>query len=258
MIPAQPFKPPENFKKITNGVPRNTEASNILSNLKGKQLWHITAPASVPVSSIRTLALDAVATGEPVLSHKGSQYRLREEQISADRNKSLLIPDAMGNTYHESPQSIVQTFHVEEVIELPDANTPAQQIEKYVKPVRQQPKNLRARHTPIGSTRTPELPQQSLPGNKSQEGIDATDENNGSEREQKDKSKKRKHTEKHSPRKKSKSEVDSPHRGKKDDEKEEEKGKNKSHKSKHRDETNEERKARHEEKKRKKEAKAAK
>lgn len=260
MIPAKPFKPPVGFKKITNYVARSTEASQIFSNLEGKQLWHIAAPASVPISSIQTLALDAIATGEPVFSHKGSQYRLREEQISTERSKSLFIPDVMGNTYHKSPQPIVQTFHAEEVIGLPGTETPAQQIEKYIKPVRQQPRNLRGRHTPLGSTKTSKLPQQ-LPGDAppATKDTDAAGEDNiGDREEQIEKSKKRKHADKHSPRKKSKLDAELPQRGKKDDGKEEEKGKNKSHKSKHRDETSEARKARSEEKKRKKEAKAAK
>ncbi|KAI5306071.1 hypothetical protein KEM56_002325 [Ascosphaera pollenicola] len=233
-IQAKPFKPPGSFKKVQASTPVPSELSQVLSGAGNKQIWHITAPASVPLSSINQLALDAVATGQPVLSHKGVQYKLREEQLGSDTTKHLLLPDKFGTTYKKDSLRVVQTFHLEKVLDITPSETAPSQglIDKYKKPVRQQPKNLKARNTPIGVKDDDESTKPSRAVQDSD--IEMGDVSTKAHEE----SKKRKHLETELPlRKKSKTATD---------------GSKKERKSKHGEETSEERKARREEKKRKK------
>ncbi|KAI5292192.1 hypothetical protein KEM52_006548, partial [Ascosphaera acerosa] len=194
----------------------------------GKQIWHITAPASVPLASITQLALDAVATAQPVLSHKGVQYRLREEQLGSNATKHLLVHDGAKGTYRKHPLRVVQTFHLEQILDGAVAAevAPTQGlIGKYSKPVRQQPQGLRARNTPLGV--------------RDDDASLAAADSAARAGKLLDESRKRKHLDSELPlRKKSRTATDSPA--------------GKEHKSKHRDETPEERKARREEKKRRK------
>ncbi|KAI5288417.1 hypothetical protein KEM54_005225 [Ascosphaera aggregata] len=248
-VQAKPFTAPRSFKKVQSSISLPSEISQVFSGAGNKQIWHITAPASVPVSSISQLALDAIATGEPVLAHEGLQYRLREEQLGSDTTKHILLPDRSGTTYTKSSLRVVQTFHLEQVLDKVVQSleiAPSKElIDRYSKPVRQQPKNLKARNTPLGVKDDDDdkkklakvQPSGRVPGEESDTEM----------REAHEESKKRKHLETETPfRKKSKIVTDaSPDKSSK-----------KEHKSKHREETSEERRARREEKKRRKKEKA--
>ncbi|PGH02893.1 hypothetical protein GX51_04349 [Blastomyces parvus] len=154
-IPAQEFKAPEGFKPMPTSTPRSSDISKVFSDLRGKQIWHITAPASVPMNSIQELALDAVATGGSILTHQGVNYKLREDEIAAEKYKSLLLPDEQGNAYHRSRVNVAQTFHLEQIVDLANGATHSDQsvpISKLTKPKREQPRHLKMRYKPIGST----------------------------------------------------------------------------------------------------------
>lgn len=147
---------------------------------------------------------------------------MREEQLGTDSTKHLLLPDKFGTTYKKSSLRVVQTFHLEKVLNIaPSESTPSQgQINKYKKPVRQQPKNImKLRNTPIGVKDDDEVSRIARTGN------DSDIEMGDFSQKAHDESKKRKHLEMELPLRK---------------------------KSKHGDETSEERRTRREEKKRKK------
>nr|KMM64566.1 hypothetical protein CPAG_00918 [Coccidioides posadasii RMSCC 3488] len=154
MIPVKPFRPPEGFHLVQKSSLPPSKLADAFSDLTGKQLWHITAPAAVPVSSIKQLALDAVATGETILTHKGVDYRLREDQIGVERTKSLLLPEKYGNSYRRQRLDVAQTFHVERVVRPPGQGSESQieALKKKTKPLPSQPKNLRMRYIPFGSS----------------------------------------------------------------------------------------------------------
>ncbi|OJD24481.1 hypothetical protein ACJ73_04157 [Blastomyces percursus] len=154
-IPAQEFKVPEGFKIMSTSTPWSSDVSKVFSDLRGKQIWHITAPASVPMNSIQELALDAVATGGSILTHRGVNYKLREDQIGAEKYKSLLLPDEKGNAYHRSRANVAQTFHLERIVDLANGATHSEQsvpISELTKPKHEQPRHLKMRYKPIGST----------------------------------------------------------------------------------------------------------
>lgn len=155
-IPAKPFAPPDGYRPVQKHSAESTDFSKSFSDLTGKQIWHITAPVGVPVKSIQELSLDAVATGQPVLSHKGLEYCLREDQLGAEKTKVLLLPDKHGKTYHRNKLPVAQTFHVEQVVDAPNNATLSSAdtestIQRLSKPLPPKPKHLRMRYKPFGS-----------------------------------------------------------------------------------------------------------
>ncbi|KAI1940093.1 hypothetical protein LOZ66_002528 [Ophidiomyces ophidiicola] len=153
-IPAKPFYPPDGFKPAQNSSIPPSKLTDAFLDLSGKQLWHITAPSAAPVSAIKQLALDAVATGEPILTHKDISYRLREDQIGADKTKSFFLPDKNGKGYRRQRMDVVQTFHIEQVVDTAGQGSKSdiEAMKKKTKPLPSQPKDLRMRYTPFGSS----------------------------------------------------------------------------------------------------------
>lgn len=139
---------------IQKSTPLPSELTNAFSDLNGKQIWHITAPAAVPFSSIKELALDAVATGETILTHKGVDYHIREDQIGSDRTKNLLLPEKQGNIYRRHRMDVAQTFHLERIVSSPSQGLESQieAMKKKTRPLPSQPKNLRMRYMPFGTS----------------------------------------------------------------------------------------------------------
>ncbi|WEW60506.1 hypothetical protein PRK78_005993 [Emydomyces testavorans] len=154
VVPARPFRPPEGFQLMQNPPLPPLNLIDAFADLAGKQIWHITAPTAVPLASIKQLALDAVATGESVLRHKGVDYRLREDQIGVERTKSLLLPTDNGTGYLRRPEEVAQTFHVEQIVNPPTQGSKShiEAMKKKTKALPSQPKNLRMRYMPFGSS----------------------------------------------------------------------------------------------------------
>lgn len=71
------------------------------AQLEGKQVWYITAPASLPVTVVQDLSIpvDKAENGQPVLSHNGEDYRMVFDDPSASSTYRLLIPNKKGNEY---------------------------------------------------------------------------------------------------------------------------------------------------------------
>ncbi|KAI1939315.1 hypothetical protein LOZ12_004777 [Ophidiomyces ophidiicola] len=276
-IPAKPFYPPDGFKPAQNSSIPPSKLTDAFSDLTGKQIWHITAPSAVPVSAIKQLALDAVATGEPILTHKDVSYRLREDQIGADKTKSFLLPDKNGKGYRRQRMDVVQTFHIEQVVDTAGQGSKSdiEAMKKKTKPLPSQPEDLRMRYTPFGSS-VVEGNHETLPDDshtfKVPIGASHTDEEVQTKKKRKhvdiDNTKESRNgvdvpaqAEGKSPRKKSKKDhsQDDHGRQKLEESKDSsdirgrpEKSGDQSSSKKHRDETSQERRARREERKRKK------
>ncbi|KAK2743273.1 hypothetical protein FQN57_004962 [Myotisia sp. PD_48] len=157
ILPAKAFKPPQGFQFVQKSTAFSTELLDLFSDLDGKKLWHITAPSSVPISSIEHLAMESVAKGEPILTYNGNSYKLREDQLEGKKSKSLLVPHKHGNTYRRQRHPISQTYHLEQVVHLPAETIPAQHdpsngIPSLARPLPKQPKHLKMRYKPFGSS----------------------------------------------------------------------------------------------------------
>jgi hypothetical protein len=90
--PIQPFRPPNRFETITD-LAQNREIANIFrpANTRGKQIWWITAPQSVPISSLKEVALEKFVKGEAMITHEGKEYGFTtDDQLKA--TTSLALP----------------------------------------------------------------------------------------------------------------------------------------------------------------------
>ncbi|KAJ5294104.1 hypothetical protein PENANT_c009G08931 [Penicillium antarcticum] len=151
----QPYKPPAGFKSAKTQAPPSSKTSSLLSNLSGKQIIHLTAPASLPLSKVKEVTMSKVMQGEPILSHDGVSYGIPTESFSEAGlpNKSLLVFDEKSQTYRTAAASI-PSFHVQELIDLPSSektDAAVAALREYVKPARPQPKHLKMRFRPVGT-----------------------------------------------------------------------------------------------------------
>ncbi|KAF2084549.1 hypothetical protein K490DRAFT_68668 [Saccharata proteae CBS 121410] len=159
--PPPPFKPPHGFKATSSTVKPTSSLSKLLapSHLAGKQIWHITAPAAVPLTSIKEIALEQAKKGEAILQHDGIDYGFVEESKHERRPTAVLVPGPKG--YETVKSNIAETLHLQQVVRLPNltnkqadqsrgSDAAAQPFIPATKPVRQQPKGLRMRFHPVG------------------------------------------------------------------------------------------------------------
>ncbi|KAJ5601765.1 hypothetical protein N7510_011299 [Penicillium lagena] len=159
---AQPYKPPTGFKLAKKQPPPSSKTSSLLSNLTGKQVFHITAPSSLPLSKIKEVSMAMIMKGEPLLTHEGVNYGIPAESLLSETNdpegKALLIYDQSTQSYR-SAAAHVPTYHIQELVgslgtdKATDRAVEALRDEK--KPRKRQPKGLKMRFRPIGSLSGP-------------------------------------------------------------------------------------------------------
>ncbi|KAE8147556.1 DNA-directed RNA polymerase I subunit RPA34.5-domain-containing protein [Aspergillus avenaceus] len=156
---AQPYKPPSGFKAAKKQTPPSS--ANLLNDLRGKQVFHITAPSSLPLSKVKEVSWGKVLQGQPVLKHEGVHYGIPVESIGQgdQGNKTLVLYDSKSQTYYTTANSNIQSYHIQELINLPERsedNDPALEAAKeQIKPPRKQPKHLKMRFRPVGSEQGP-------------------------------------------------------------------------------------------------------
>lgn len=153
----QTFKPPSGFKSAKKQS-SSSNVSSLLSNLRGKQVFHITAPSFLPISKVKEVSLAKVMQGEPVLKHDGVDYGIPMDSISQGETdgQTLLLHDPKSQSYYNTPTSNIPSYHVQEMISLPEDNgTGSIKAEDYEKPARKQPKHLKMRFRPVGSGNAP-------------------------------------------------------------------------------------------------------
>ncbi|KAG4416156.1 hypothetical protein IFR04_010675 [Cadophora malorum] len=144
-----PYQPPPGFDLVSlNGTSR---ASQMLkkSSLEGKQIWYFTAPASVPISSVKTMSLLDAKNGKPILTHEGDDYGFMTDSAEDTTYTRILVPGSDAG-YKATSKSIDHVFHLQQVARDPTAANPARATIPAKKPVRQQPRGLRMRFHPIG------------------------------------------------------------------------------------------------------------
>jgi hypothetical protein len=156
-IPAPPYDPPAGYAPLDFS---NEAADDQFSehSLASKQIWHITAPSNVPLSSVKEVALDSMKSAKVVLSHNGTDYVLNEATIGDDA-PSVFVPGKDG--YTPMKRRVDKTLHLQQKIVLPnlskrqasqaEGSAAAADVAKAaVSTVRPQPKGLRMRYKPIG------------------------------------------------------------------------------------------------------------
>lgn len=157
-IPAKSFVAPKDFAPIDTSKTH----SILASNLQGKQIWHITAPSSLPISEIKTVELDAISNGSTVLTHKGSEYTISRDTSKTSTTFSILLPGTEGFSASEIP--ISQSLNLQQKIVLPKLTSKQARTETGSEAAadvwrtatvngegpRPQPKGMRMRYKPPG------------------------------------------------------------------------------------------------------------
>ncbi|PWY91004.1 hypothetical protein BO70DRAFT_358442 [Aspergillus heteromorphus CBS 117.55] len=156
----KPYKAPFGFKTLKQQAPPKSSVSSLLSDLRGKQVLHITAPDYLPLSKIEEVSLAKIMRGTPVLKHKGVQYGIPIESLRQPElnGKALHLYDPKTKTYYSTTATDIPTYHIQELIDMPDVsaeNSVLEAVKGQVKPPRKQPKNLKMRFRPVGSGAAP-------------------------------------------------------------------------------------------------------
>lgn len=155
--PPKAFKPPSGFKRVKEQSPPSSSVSSLLSNLQGKQVFHVTAPAFLPLSAVREVSLAKVMRGEPVLNYKGVDYGIPTESQQEHGAQALLLYNKETGTYQSAPVRNIPSYHVQELVSLPSGSlvppTAAQESSNALP--RQQPKHMKMRFRPVGSVYGP-------------------------------------------------------------------------------------------------------
>ncbi|PKY06596.1 hypothetical protein P168DRAFT_280007 [Aspergillus campestris IBT 28561] len=162
-LPPQPYKPPTGFKAVKKQSPPSSTTTSLLSDLRGKQVFHVTAPSFLPIHKVKEISLAKALQGEPILTHDGVQYGIPADSTGQDdtAGKSLALYDPKTQTYRPSPATNIKSFHVQELIHIParsqdaDHDVVLEAAREQVKPPRKQPSNLKMRFRPVGSGDAP-------------------------------------------------------------------------------------------------------
>ncbi|KAG9237867.1 DNA-directed RNA polymerase I subunit RPA34.5-domain-containing protein [Amylocarpus encephaloides] len=152
--PAAPYKPPPGFESTSI-----TDPPEILREVKkapssGKQIWYFTAPAAVPISSIKDMSLLGIENGNVACSHNGDEYGFVQDQAEERKTTNVLIPNTSDDGYRAVSKPVDKVLHLTQIVKLPGASGTNEPTSKATipakKPVRPQPTGLKMRYLPLG------------------------------------------------------------------------------------------------------------
>ena len=157
MVP--PYEPPSGFESAPITLHPASEIAQALSPsaLQGKELWHITVPNSVPISSIAEMSTKSILTGAAILTHNGAEYCLCPEIQNKTAQRIVLFPSSKTANYESAKINVAKTLHLQQKVRLPNSATgsdkPTQSISrKDVKGRNEQPPGLKMRYRPFGAS----------------------------------------------------------------------------------------------------------
>lgn len=164
---AKPYLPPNGFISTQFSSESAVEIEELFDqDLGGKEVWHITAHASVPIQSIRNFSIKAAMTGKTIHSKDGVEFKLTQEKPDATAAKRLLTARTSEMEFRCLREPIRRTFHLQRAEDVQEAVARKLQQQQQTeaasnaspsnpgeahKPRRPQPKGLRLRYTPFGA-----------------------------------------------------------------------------------------------------------
>ncbi|TVY57269.1 hypothetical protein LSUE1_G008278 [Lachnellula suecica] len=147
------YQPPAGFESSSiQGTPQAAAAFK-KSSLKGKEIWYFTAPASMPISSLKEMSLSAMKKGEKVCSYDNNDYGFIQDTVEDKTYTKIMVPNSSDDVYRTISKPIDQMLHLQRIVQVPGTNTAEESSKATVpakKPVRPQPKGLKMRFLPIG------------------------------------------------------------------------------------------------------------
>ncbi|RMZ89774.1 hypothetical protein DV736_g2983, partial [Chaetothyriales sp. CBS 134916] len=155
-ISSKSFVPPKGFSSLVlRASDLVAESTEMFSALDAKQVWHICAPASVDVASIKELDLEAALRGDAILSDNGVSYSMQE---TLSDNSSLMLLRGTSGIYQPSTAKVARSFRLAvkagsgtKASSAQDEPTFVAQSTGQKKAARQQPEGLGMRYQPFGS-----------------------------------------------------------------------------------------------------------
>lgn len=161
-IAPKAFKPPNGFEKARFSPSDYASDSTafLAQDLTSKQVWHITAPASVSIKDINPFSISDVQSGKPVFSKNGIDYGFLTGLHKTER---LLLADGENVEYAPTKVPISGTYHLRELgrskaRSATDADKEKNSISFTAlstvpsKNPREQPAGMKMRYHPYGST----------------------------------------------------------------------------------------------------------
>ncbi|KAE9984812.1 hypothetical protein EG328_008213 [Venturia inaequalis] len=159
--PAPAFQPPHSFKTANSSTSKSTDLFSLQTTAE-QQIWYITAPANVPLLSLKELAMDKLVEGASVMTYKDVDYSFTIDD-TARPTTAILLPSESGFT--PQPTEVQRIVHLRQVVKLPTApqseagipssaattipQQPQFEVQKRTK--REQPKGLKMRYRPSGA-----------------------------------------------------------------------------------------------------------
>ena len=162
---ALPYIPPAGFEPIPVSGPSSASQLLLDPHLERKQIWYITAPASVPISSMKEVTSANIKEGRAVLSHHGHRYGIVQDSSENIGDIKVMVAKSgqdgyrTGNFYdrlcvigkadgYVVSMPIDQILKVKEIVQLPTVyNASTRNCASSARP---QPPGLRMRFRPIG------------------------------------------------------------------------------------------------------------
>ena len=115
---------------ITPPPPPEPLSQSSLSSFSGKQLWHITLPANIPIESIRTIPSSALSTSSamqsqtPIIVHDGAEYVLSRGFKAEERDAHVLVAaaddDGRAGNFKRLRRTVNAVWHVRLAPKLPN------------------------------------------------------------------------------------------------------------------------------------------
>ncbi|TQS37461.1 hypothetical protein Golomagni_02062 [Golovinomyces magnicellulatus] len=149
------FQPPKDY--VPQKLQENSTVSRLLceSNLKGKQIWYITVPSSLDITTLNSIPSTSIVSGEPVIRKDDDDYEFSSDP-SHCQNLKIIVPMASEEGYKIVPKPVSKVLHLQQSLnntnhsehEQGTLNSLIKESERKLK--KPQPKGLRMRFHPFG------------------------------------------------------------------------------------------------------------
>ncbi|KAH7394108.1 DNA-directed RNA polymerase I subunit RPA34.5-domain-containing protein [Phaeosphaeria sp. MPI-PUGE-AT-0046c] len=157
--PTQAYIPPKGYNAVPYNDKTTSKAAQLFNNLQGKQIWHITAPAGLPLKDLSEMAMERAMDGEAVLNHKDTAYGFSKTANTDEGACRVMIPQKNG--YTAVSANVARSLHLRATVKLPhlstkqaDQNTGSEAAASItrstIRAPRPQLKGLKMRFLPIG------------------------------------------------------------------------------------------------------------
>jgi hypothetical protein len=129
-----------------------------LKNSAEKEIWYISAPASLPITALQEVSLGRFAKQQPIMTHDGAKYALVSDPAARDATR-VLLPDKGKNGYEVLSAPVNHVLQFQQVLDLQSTATTGisksssqvlQDTTSATKPKKAQPKGMKMRFRPSG------------------------------------------------------------------------------------------------------------